>query len=168
MLGFATALASPATVLLHRPVASSVRRAGPPLANRLQPPAKAGPSTTRSLRARSGRDDRVIVCIYHTCWRAEIDNQCCGADVDARLCRSDSRVRLQAHQLRLFGREKQSPHHQLPNLIRFPPRLHDSLVGVTVRAQQQVAEFVGHDATQNNRELELGVVTLARRSTRYS
>jgi hypothetical protein len=69
-------------------------------------------------------------------------------------------ARLCSQELRLFGHEKQSPHHELPDLIAFPPRLHNSLVRVAVRAKQQMAEFVGYGATQNYWELELSIVTL--------
>ena len=34
-----------------------------------------------------------------------------------------SRLRLFSHQFRLFSREKQSPHHELPDLIGFPSRV---------------------------------------------
>jgi len=60
--------------------------------------------------------------------------------------RPDSRSRLGPHELRLFGGEKQSPHHEMPDLTRFPLPLHDSPGGVAVRAKQQMTDFVGYEA----------------------
>ena len=73
----------------------------------------------------------------------------------------DSRSRLGSHEHRLCGGEKQSPHHELPDLTRFPPRPHNSRAGVSVRPKQQMTELVGYDATQNYWDLELGMVALA-------
>jgi len=75
--------------------------------------------------------------------------------------RPDSRSRLGPHELRLFGGEKQSPHHEMPDLTRFPLPLHDSPGGVAVRAKQQMTDFVGYEAMtqpQNYGELKLGIV----------
>jgi hypothetical protein len=71
-----------------------------------------------------------------------------------------SRSRLGSHEHRLFGGETQSPHHELPDMTRFPPRLHNSRAGVSVRPKQQMTELVGYDATQNYWDLELGMVAL--------
>jgi hypothetical protein len=71
-----------------------------------------------------------------------------------------SRSRLGSHKHRLFGGETHSPHHELPDMARFPPRPHNSRAGVSVRSKQQMTELVGYDATQNYWDLELGMVAL--------
>src|SRR5262249_43619989 len=64
------------------------------------------------------------------------------------------------HELRLCGRESQIPNHELAELVTLPPRLHNTRIGMAVRAKQQVSDFVGDGAAQDYWSLEFGIVTL--------
>src|SRR5580765_936147 len=95
--------------------------------------------------------------------KAEPNESLCGSRDRSWLvinrARGHSRFHLCLNELRLFGGEKQGARHCLPDLSAFPPPLHNSRARVTVGTQQQMADFVGDDATQNDRSLERCVVS---------
>jgi hypothetical protein len=77
-----------------------------------------------------------------------------------------SRPRFFPDALRLLRRKRQAAHHQLTHLFGFPSALHDSRIRVTVVIEQQVADLVDHDTTQDYGHLasNLAASILARRS----
>ena len=96
--------------------------------------------------------------------KAEPNESLCGSRGRSWLVinrsRGHSRLHLCLNELRLFGGEKQGARHCLPDLSAFPPPLHNSRARVTVGTQQQMADFVGDDATQKYVGLKLSVVIL--------
>jgi hypothetical protein len=62
------------------------------------------------------------------------------------------------NEARLFGRERQSARHCLPDLFTFPPRPHDAGTRVTVRAQQQMSNFTGDRTTEEELSFKLGII----------
>src|SRR6476660_4835034 len=118
-----------------------------PVTDDLGKPARPTPDRDQSLCRIRRRSSLVI-------------NHYLGVLLQAGRLQPHSCSRLCSDELRLFGREKQHPLRELPDLTWCPPRLHDSKVGVSVRAKQQMAELVCYDATQNHWDLELGIVAL--------